>query len=273
MPELPEVETIRRQLDKVLAGQVIGNVQVLQKKSLQGETLKVVGKRILGVERKAKMIIIRLSGELNLLIHLKMTGQLVYTSKFEARSTKFETKYTRVIFELDKGRFLFNDLRLFGWIKIVNDKQIKEILGKMPPDVVDKEFTPHLLQNILRSSGQAVKIVLMDQQKIGGIGNIYANESLFASGINPTRRANKITKEQVKKLHENIKKVINQGIKYGGSTASDENFVNALGKPGKYQEHFLAYERQGKQCHKCGSVIKKIKLGGRGTYFCQKCQK
>lgn len=263
MPELPEVETIRRQLDKVLAGQRI--------KSLQGETLKVVGKRILGVERKAKMIIIELSGEISLLIHLKMTGQLIYSNQRLASSVQNE--HTRVIFTLDKGKLLFNDLRRFGWIKIMPNGKLKALISKLPPDVVDKEFTPHLLQNILRSSGQAVKIVLMDQQKMGGIGNIYANESLFASGIKPIRRANEITKEQAKKLHENIKKVINQGIKYGGSTASDENFVNALGKPGKYQEHFLVYERQGKQCHKCGSVIKKIKLGGRGTYFCQKCQK
>ncbi|MBU1323156.1 hypothetical protein KKE75_03825, partial [Patescibacteria group bacterium] len=158
MPELPEVETICRQLNKVLAGQRI--------KSLRGVSLQVEGKKILGVKRKAKMIIIELSEGVSLLIHLKMTGQLIYNGK--------ENKYTRAIFELDKGKLYFNDLRKFGWIKIMQNEKLKAQISQLPADVVDKEFTPHLLQNILRSSGQAIKTVLMDQSKMGGVGNIYA---------------------------------------------------------------------------------------------------
>lgn len=263
MPELPEVETIRKQLNSVLAGQRIKKIEVLHEKSLQGLSLKCQGKKILGVKRKAKMIIIELSGEISLLIHLKMTGQLIYNGQ--------QNEHTRVIFTLDKGKLLFNDLRRFGWIKIMPNEKLKAQIKKMPPDVVDKEFSLQYLEKVLKSSGRAIKLVLLDQQKMGGVGNIYANESLYCAGIDPRTPAKQV--KNISKLHQCLKKVINQGIKYGGSTASDENFVNALGKPGKYQEHFLAYERQGKQCHKCGSVIKKIKLGGRGTYFCQKCQK
>ncbi|MBU1499620.1 bifunctional DNA-formamidopyrimidine glycosylase/DNA-(apurinic or apyrimidinic site) lyase [Patescibacteria group bacterium] len=255
MPELPEVETICRQLNKVLAGQRI--------KSLRGVSLQVEGKKILGVKRKAKMIIIELSKGESLLIHLKMTGQLIYNGK--------ENKYTRAIFTLDKGRLYFNDLRKFGWIKLVTNKELKQQLVKLPPDVVDKEFTPHLLQNILRSSGQAIKTVLMDQSKMGGVGNIYANEILFCAGIDPQTPANTVGL-QVRNLQGWIKKVINQGIKYGGSTASDENFVNARGEPGKFQEHFLVYENKN-VCKKCKTKISKIKLGGRGTYYCPGCQK
>jgi formamidopyrimidine-DNA glycosylase len=256
MPELPEVETIRRELDKVLAGQRI--------KSLQGSTLKVMGKKILGVKRKAKMIIIELSGGESLLIHLKMTGQLLING--------LVGKHTRVIIQLNEDKLIFNDLRRFGWIKLLTNKELKEQLAKLPPDVVDKEFSEKYLQKILASSRRAIKLVLMDQSKMGGIGNIYANEALFCAGIDPRTPANTVGL-QVRNLQGCIKKVINQGIKYGGSTASDENFVNALGNPGKYQQHFLVYEQEGKKCSRCKGKIIKVKLGGRGTYYCLGCQK
>lgn len=263
MPELPEVETIRRQLDKVLVGQKIKEIIVLQKKSLQGETLKVEGKKIVGVKRKAKMIWIDLEGDLNLLIHLKMTGQLLINGK--------EGKHTRVIIQLNKDRLIFNDLRIFGWIKVVRNKELKNILSKLPLDVVDKEFDEKYLKKVLSSSRRAIKLVLLDHQKMGGVGNIYANDALFCAGINPRKPANKVIGQQERFLHKCLRQVIKRGIKYGGSTASDENYINALGKPGKYQEHFLVYENKGK-CRRCQTPITKIKLGGRGTYFCPKCQ-
>lgn len=267
MPELPEVETIRRQLDKVLVGQRII--------SLQDPFLRVEGKKILGVRRKAKMIIIELSDQSlepsYLLIHLKMTGQLVYSSKYLVDS---KYKYTRAIFALDKGKLFFNDLRKFGWIKLVTRDQLSELSEKLPPDVVDSNFTPEYLQKILFNSRRAVKLVLLDQQKMGGIGNIYANEILFCAGIDPRRSAQKISNNKllISKLHKCIKRVINMGTKYGGSTTSDENFVNALGKPGKFQNYLKVYENKDK-CKICKTKIKKIKLGGRGTYFCPTCQK
>lgn len=257
MPELPEVETIQRQLDKVLPGQRI--------KGLQGSTLKVVGRKIVAVKRRAKMIWIDLQGDLNLLIHLKMTGQLIYNGQ--------PGKHTRAVFELTKGRLIFNDLRKFGWIKVVNNRELKQHFKKLPPDVVDKEFTLNYLRRILTSSGRAVKLVLLDQQKLGGVGNIYANDALFCAAVDPRRSAKTVVGLQVRNLHKCLRQVINKGIKYGGSTASDENYVNALGQKGRYQTKFLAYEQQGKMCRRCGHKIQKIKLGGRGTYYCANCQK
>lgn len=260
MPELPEVETIRRQLDRVLPGQRIKQVV-----GLQVEYLKVKGKKIVAVKRKAKMIWIDLEGDINLLIHLKMTGQLIYNGK--------PNKHTRAVFELTHGRLIFNDLRKFGWIKLLPNSKLQQLIANLPPDVVDKEFTPKYLDKILKSSRRAVKLVLMDQTKLGGVGNIYANDALYCARINPGASARKIRPLQVRNLWKCVKQVINKGIKYGGSTASDENYVNAYGKRGRYQTKFLVYEQQGKQCRRCGAVIKKIKLGGRGTYFCPNCQK
>lgn len=247
MPELPEVETIRRQLDKVLPGQ------------------KIIGKKIIAVKRKAKMLWIDLEGDLNLLIHLKMTGQLIFNGQ--------PGKHTRAVFELSKGRLIFNDLRKFGWIREVTNEQLKKHFAGLPPDVVDKEFTQKYLEKVLKSSGRAIKLVLLDQQKMGGVGNIYANEALYCAVIDPGKQAKKIKSREVRFLHKCLRQVINKGIKYGGSTASDENYVNAFGERGKYQTKFLVYEQQGKKCKRCGGVIKKIKLGGRGTYFCSGCQK
>lgn len=263
MPELPEVETIRRQLNRVLVGQRIKKIEKLHQKSLQGSSLKVISKKIVAVKRKAKTIWIDLEGDANLLIHLKMTGQLIYGGQ--------AGKHTRVIFELSRGRLIFNDLRLFGWIKVVDNKTLEKHFAGLPPDVVDKEFTPNYLRKILTSSGRAVKLVLTDQQKLGGVGNIYANDALYCARVNPALAAKKVTR--TKELYRCVKQVISRGIKYGGSTARDENYVNALGQKGKYQTKFLVYEQQGKKCPRCSGIIKKIKLGGRGTYFCPSCQK
>src|SRR3989338_836178 len=264
MPELPEVETIRRQLDKVLAGQKIKKIVKLHQKSLQGDSLKVAGKKIVAVKRKAKMIWVDLQGDCSLLVHLKMTGQLIYNGK--------PGKHTRIVFELSRGRLIFNDLRKLGWIKILPKSKIYDLISNLPPDVVDKEFTPNYLRIILARSGRAVKLVLLDQQKMGGVGNIYANEALFLAGIRPTMPSNKLTALQVRNMKLCIQRVINQGIKHGGTTASDESFVNLFGRPGRYQKQLRVYENKGK-CNRCGTKIQKIKLGGRGTYYCPTCQK
>jgi len=261
MPELPEVETIRRQLDQVLTGQKVVAIKTLHPKSLQGLSLQVIGKKIVAVKRRAKTIWIDLEGNLNLLIHLKMTGQLLINAR--------PGKHTRVIIQLSRDKLIFNDLRIFGWIRIVNNQQLKEHFAKLPPDVVDKKFTVGYLQKALASSRRAVKLVLLDQAKMGGVGNIYANEALFYAGIRPTQPAHQV--KDFTKLHQCLVKTIKAGIRAGGTTASDENFVNLFGRPGKFQRRLKVYENKGK-CSCCGSIIKKIKLGGRGTYFCPHCQ-
>jgi formamidopyrimidine-DNA glycosylase len=262
MPELPEVETIRKQLDKTLKGQKILKIEKHHPKSLQGDSFRAIGKTIVEIKRKAKTIWIDLTGDCNLLIHLKMTGQLLINAE--------PGKYTRVIIHLSKDRLIFNDLRIFGWIKIVDNKTLKAHLDKLPPDVIDKAFTVNYLEKVLAGSRRPVKLVITDQAKIGGVGNIYANDGLFCAKINPRTPANKITR--IKELHDCLLRVIKRGIKFGGSTAKDENYVDAFGKRGQYQTKFLIYEQQGKKCQRCGTAIQKIKLGGRGTYFCPHCQ-
>jgi len=284
MPELPEVETIRRQLERVVKGQRVRRVKVGHKKSFRGKVGEVEGKRIRGVGRRAKMLVVELEKGKNLLIHLKMTGQLVYESK-KGRTVgghptsdwvkKLPSKHTRVVMELEKGKLFFNDMRVFGWIKVVDNEGLMREFKDLGPDVNRAEFTVKHLKEILESSGRAVKLILLDQKKLAGVGNIYANDGLYCAGVDPRRSGKEVVKDgaAVKRLFRCLKRVIDKGIKYGGATASDDSFVNAVGLGGKYQKHFLVYEKKGKKCRRCERKIKKVKLGGRGTYFCPGCQK
>lgn len=266
MPELPEVETITRQLRQVLVGQKIIRVEVLARKSFGGNPKSVERKKIVRVWRRAKMAIIDL-GNVYLLIHLKMTGQLVYDGE------NLPNKHTRVIFRLNKGSLFFNDQRLFGWMKVVDKKGLEKEFANYGPDIIDKAVTEDYFYGLLQKSRRAVKLVIIDQAKVAGVGNIYANEGLWWAEINPGRLGNQVNREEADKLLECLRQVINRGIKYGGATASDDSYVNASGREGKYQEHFLVYEQAGKECNRCKSVIRKIRLGGRGTYFCPECQR
>ncbi|MBI1872017.1 bifunctional DNA-formamidopyrimidine glycosylase/DNA-(apurinic or apyrimidinic site) lyase [Candidatus Collierbacteria bacterium] len=282
MPELPEVETISRQLNSVLSGKRIEKVLVLRNKSFFGDEKELAGKKISSVRRKSKMIIFDFSDwDKKMIVHLKLTGQLVYLSGTHRVVgghptpdwvNELPSKHTRVIFDLYGGaKLFFNDLRVFGWVKLVTDIEWQRMLDKLPPDVIDKEFTLSFFGQVLRSSWRPVKLMLLDQSKFGGIGNIYANDALYLARIHPKRKAKDLSQDEIKKLYSAVKKVIDLGIKYGG--ASDNTYVNAAGLGGKYQEHFLIYGRDGKTCSRCGNKIKKIRLGGRGTFFCPECQR
>jgi formamidopyrimidine-DNA glycosylase len=306
MPELPEVETIARQLALVLPGKIIASIDVLREKSfhLQGLTLQVVGKRIEKVERKQKMVVMKLSNELILLVHLKMTGQLIFEDEtthlpkgslpplkregtFDGRIVgghptadwigKLPSKHTRVVIRFtDKSTLYFNDQRVFGWIKVVPSDWWLVVSEKMAPDVIDEEFSVNYLTKVLEKSGRAVKLVILDQDKIGGMGNIYANDALYLAGILPNKKANSIKKSEVVRLHKAMKKVIEKGIETGG--ASYSHFMDIKGVGGHYQEHFLVYNKEGERCRgvavsECDGIIQKISIGGRGTYFCSKCQR
>ncbi len=288
MPELPEVETLKLGLQKYAVGHKIVDVEVRVPKIFQDEKSQILGAKIEDVKRVGKGLIIELSGKFDLVVHLKMTGQMVYrdskTSKFilsaKVGGDSLPSKYSHVIFTLDKGaKLYFNDLRRFGYIKIIKKEEVKALpfFKEMGPEPFKKtDYGQKTLQlpefeEILSKSNLAIKVLLMDQKKIGGIGNIYANEALFLAKILPTRRAKDITKKEAEELYKRIFEVIDKGLKYGGS--SDENFVNVLGQDGEYQQHFLAYGQEKKKCSVCGGTIKKIQLGGRGTYFCEKHQK
>lgn len=264
MPELPEVETIARQLNEVLVGQKIVKAEVLARKSFIGQAGDVKGKKIVGVRRKAKMVIIELASSY-LLVHLKMTGQLIYQGA--------ENKHTRVILHLTRGKLFFNDQRLFGWMKVVDKKELEREFKNYGPDIIDSAVTEDYFYGLLQRSRRAVKLVIIDQAKIAGVGNIYANDGLWWAKISPMRKAQSLTRQESHRLLAGLRKVVERGIKYGGATASDDKFVDASGLGGEYQEHFLVYEQAGKQCQKCKSVIAKTRLGGRGTYYCPVCQR
>ncbi len=268
MPELPEVETIRRGLEKYLIGHTIERVEVRTRKILQKDERNLLGGKIVKTRRFGKVLVIDLSNGYSALIHLKLTGQLVF------QGPNLPGKHTHVIFNLDGNRKLyFNDLRKFGWIKIAKSEEViaDSFIGKLGPEPF-KDLTLEKFKEILSKSSRPIKIVLMDQTKISGLGNIYANEALWLAGINPTKESKKLRTEEQEKLYKAINTVLKAGIKYRG--ASDQHYLDALGEKGHYQEHFLVYGRQGQICQRCKKAkIAKISLAGRGTYWCPNCQK
>jgi len=160
---------------------------------------------------------------------------------------------------------------VFGWVRVFSKEAWEKLIAKLPPDVTSRGFTAEYFAKVLGKSGRAVKLVLMDQDKFGGVGNIYANDALYQAKVDPRRKAKDLTKKEMGELYAAVKEVIQLGIKYGG--ASIDKYVNAAGKGGKYQEHFLVYRRDGEKCKRDGEMIKKIKIGARGTYYCPGCQK
>lgn len=267
MPELPEVETIRLQLFDLIRGKTIRSVTVLKTTSFVGDSQTIVNKAIRNVGRLAKMIIISFDGENILGIHLKMSGQLLTKTQ-----DALIEKHTRVVITFtDRSMLFFNDMRTFGWMKIFSKQQLEELRTSYGPDPLG-ELAANEFQQILQTSRRAIKMVLMDQQKIAGVGNIYANEALFLAKINPKTPARNIDSSQSKLLLTSLRAVLNNGIKYKGATR--ENFRDVYGKKGSVQDFFAVYNRKGRTCpNDCGGTIKKISLGGRGTFFCPTCQK
>lgn len=290
MPELPEVETIKLGLQKYLIGRKIKDIQVKIPKMFAGSAKQIIGAKIVDLRRIGKGLIIELDNGFVLAIHLKMTGQLVYSDnktkrlKLSAKigGTTLPSKYSHVIFILDNSAHLYyNDLRRFGWIKVVKKDELMKMpffqeMGPEPFVAPPTAFAPKFLtlalfSEILKKGNIPIKVLLMDQKRIGGIGNIYANDALFEAKIDPRRKGKTLSNGEINKLYNAIFNVIKKSLQYGGS--SDENFVNALGQEGNYQNHTLVYGRGGEPCKVCRNPIKKIKLGGRGTYLCEHCQK
>lgn len=243
MPELPEVETIRLQLSRKIVGK------------------KLNGKKIAGLRRRAKILIIDFTDGSSLIIHLKLTGQLIFNGK--------PSRFTRKVFNFDDGsKLVFNDTRKFGWWRELKDTKTME-----------KEFGPEALEINLsvfkkllcRRRNARIKPLLMDQKFIAGIGNIYSDEILFASKVHPLRRVQTLTEKEIKKIHQNIKKILNEAIKHRGSSV--EYYLDACGKKGDYTQYHKVYQREGEKCSRCGGIIKRIKIGGRSAHFCPKCQK
>ncbi len=266
MPELPEVETIKRDLQENILGKKIvkvclHNPKVIRqpspaafKKSLQG----LIIKKIL---RRAKLLIFELSNGRALTVHLKMTGQLVYPGT---------AKKSRVSFYLSNGRILdFNDQRLFGELRLVDDWEKLKFVQELGPEPFDLTFSD--FRDMLSKRKTAIKPLLMDQTFISGIGNLYAAEILFRAKVNPQRAAKSLTEKEKEAVYKEAKDVLSDAIKHGGSSVDD--YVRLSGKKGNYARFHQVYDRVGKPCFVCGQAIKRIAQGGRGTYFCAKCQR
>ena len=285
MPELPEVETIRLGLQKYLVGKRIERVEIRLPKLFEGDPRKITGANIASVRRFGKALVIDLdpstsSGQaFSLAVHVKMTGQLVYVGKDRPKESRISSKvgtvpnaFTHVIFHLSENAKLFyNDIRQFGWLKVLPTSEVEQMkfISELGPEPF-KDLTPEKFKEILRDKPTAIKVLLMDQKILAGVGNIYANDALYLSKINPKRGAKHITEEEAESLYEAIHTVLKKGLELGGS--SEHTYVTALGEEGAYQKHFLVYGKAGKACTKCGSRIIRTTLGGRGTFFCEVCQ-
>ena len=288
MPELPEVETIRLQLEQKIKGLRITGVEVLNRKSFIGDVRDVKGVRVVGVRRRGKMAVIEFEGGTCLAVHLKLTGQLIYREKNQ-KGKKVEggqksegpfaveelpNKFTRVIISFNNGgKLYFNDLRMFGWMRVVRDVGD---LGeeKLGPEAIDeKAFSLDYFQKLLAKSHKPIKLVIMDQEKLAGVGNIYANEALFDARILPARKANELSAKDIKILRDSVLRVLREAIEHKGSSDKDEAFRQITGEKGTHQSHLQVYRKGGQKCPKCGRVIKRISLGGRGTFYCEHCQK
>jgi len=266
MPELPEVETIKRDLEKIILGKKIIEVLIREpavirepasprfKQGLEGQTVK-------NILRRAKVLILELSSGKSLVIHLKMTGQLVYPGGGDK---------SRVVFKFSDGESMdFNDQRLFAQLRLLDDWRTLKFIKELGPEPLD--LTSEKFKALIGSKKTRIKPLLMDQAFISGIGNIYASEVLFRAKINPSRLANSLTDKEKESLLGAIKEVLREAIKAGGSSVDD--YVRLSGEKGDYVRHHRVYGRESKPCFICKALIKKIVLGGRGTFFCPKCQK
>ncbi len=290
MPELPEVESIKLQLTSFLVGHTIEGVEINNPKTFEGDKSKIIGGKVKSIRRFAKVLSIDLNNNYSLVVHIKLTGQLIYRGpnlKIPKSLSKkvvggISGPHTLVTFELDrKGVLYYNDFRKFGWIKVMKTTDVEKVgfvskLGPEPPVGQSTGGQTFLSQSafdeILSSTRRAIKVLLMDQSMISGVGNIYANDALWLAKIHPARPSNSLSQSEQSKLYKAIQTVLRKGLKTGG--ASELSFVTPDGGEGGYQNHFLAYGKQGTLCPNCKKEkFIKTTISGRGTYHCPNCQK
>ena len=271
MPELPEVETIRLQLEDKIKNKKIKKVEVLQPRMINvsaREFVKRVEKsKVKDIRRRAKLLIIDLSSGYSLIIHLKLTGNLIYNQESD--------KYTNVVFEFSDGKkLLYKDIRKFGWMKLIKTHDVSVFLEKhkFGPEPLSKEFTLEKFKEMLAKKKRSkIKPLLMDQTFLAGVGNIYSQESCFLAEVDPRRKAGSLTDREIKDLYNNLRKIMAASIKFRGSSV--DTYVDLFGKEGQFVPRLKVYRKGGKKCLRCKAKLKTIKLAGRGTTFCPKCQK
>lgn len=289
MPELPEVETVRSGLQKLLPGHQILNVTSDWHKSFPNAEADVktfmLGAKITAVRRRAKVLMIDLDSDYSLVIHLKMTGQLVYRSNNnndnfgaghpnESLVGQLPDRSTRVILELDGAHLYFNDQRKFGWVRLLPTVEIEQLdfFKKVGPEPLAADFTAGVfIDRLMRRKNSNIKAVLLDQTVLAGVGNIYADEALWGAKIHPSTLVKNIEQNRLKILFKELQYVLKLSIEKGGST--NKNYVNAEGKRGSYMDFARVFRREQLPCPRCGTIILKTRVAGRGTHVCPKCQK
>lgn len=286
MPELPEVETVRRKLNELLQQRVLERVEVLREKSFASfpsVAAELLEQRVIAVKRRAKILHIALSGHRDVLIHLKMTGQLIFIDSSGERSggghptadwvAELPSKHTRVIFTFTDGaRLFFNDQRVFGWIRSPLKQEVAQEFIQYGPDINDPNLSVIYLLRQAKQRRIPIKQFIMDNAVVCGVGNIYASESLFAIGLSPLVPAGQITKSQMTALLITMQTIIARAIELGGTTF-DGKYVGVDGFAGGFQHELQVYGREGQPCLHCGEPIAKVKIAGRGSFYCPKCQR
>ncbi len=266
MPELPEVETIKNALAPVIVGQNVVDVELCWQKALSmpspDEFRKgLIGQTLKGIRRRGKYFLFDLSDGKTMILHLKMTGALLF-------ETNSDQKHITAIFRLNRTDLYFIDQRKFGSLWLVKDEQ--EVVGKLGPEPLDKPFSPGILSQITSRHSIPIKALLCDQHAIAGIGNMYADEALFAARIHPLKKAKDLNMSEINGLHDSIIEVLERGIRHNGASISTYRLPD--GAEGMAHTQFKVAHRRGEGCLSCGSPITRISIRGRGTYFCPNCQ-
>lgn len=292
MPELPEVETIRRGLGRLLPGKkILSAIHIDSPKSFPNPTAEVdsfmIGASVVSVRRRAKVLLIELDSDYTLVVHLKMTGQLVYVDSSQSIEPRFggghptdsligqlPDRSTRVVVKFTDGSTLyFNDQRKFGWMRLVPTISVPDIdfMKRVGPEPLEIDFTAvQFIPRIRRRNNTTIKATILDQSVLAGVGNIYADESLWGAKIHPSQRVHDVSDDQLTELLVQIKAVMTLSIEKGGST--DRNYVDAEGQRGSYLQFANVFRREGQPCNRCGTTIEKIRVAGRGTHVCPVCQ-
>lgn len=292
MPELPEVESLRKNLAPVLLEKRIRDVHLLREKSFpnfQENKNLLIGQQFIDVRRRAKILDLVLSNSQHLLIHLKMTGQLIFLDREGRRAggghptadwlNDLPSKHTRVIFDLEDrkqkhSQLFFNDMRVFGWLRLKAQDQLSQEFIHYGLDVNDPNLNIKYLLEKAKNRQISIKQFIMDNQVLAGVGNIYASEALFRAKISPLRRANSLSKIEMTRLLLEMQQIIETAILSGGTTF-DGHYVGVDGLAGSYQDQLLVYGQENAICPDCGRdfKIKRVKLGGRSSFYCERCQR
>ena len=289
MPELPEVEVVKRSLKRKIQNLIIKKVKIndgnLRYKVDKVEISKLIGKRVKKISRRSKFLIFEFDQDKLMLVHLGMTGKFFFvnqnnkkfkTSFYYDLNLKKDFKHDRVIFIFKNNqKLIYNDMRKFGFIKLLNSKKYNKNLHikNLGPEPLNKNFNTIYLKRYVSGRNRKIKNVLMDQKCVSGLGNIYVNEILFLSGIKPFRKVAKLKDFEINKIIKSTKKILKKSIKLGGSSIKD--FSSGDGKKGKYQFFFHVYGRKGKKCSNvdCNSRVLKTVISNRSSFFCKSCQK